>query len=268
MKKIRNILLLLLLLLVTLNIILLIPGFKSSIYNVSNFFNQIIHNIESTISNSLGFLADQKKLVENNNQLVNKNQSLEDNNTFLTNQINELENKNKELESQLELEQINHDYEYINAEIIQRNIESWNKEVTINKGTNDGVKEGDGVLYKGILFGFVSDVEKTYSHVTLITDPNLSQKLPVSSSGAKSTQGFLKEYNENTNTFIFEPLSIENSIEIGDLILTNEYTKKIISGIEIGIVTNIEGEGANQKIFVEPTENSQNADYVTVITNG
>jgi rod shape-determining protein MreC len=61
-------------------------------------------------------------------------------------------------------------YERVGADVIGRSPTLWYQTIEVDKGTDDGVHDGDPVLGDGALVGKVSTVGPNYAIVTLITD--------------------------------------------------------------------------------------------------
>lgn len=181
------------------------------------------------------------------------NQKLEISSNYLTNEINEL----KKL-----LDLNNNDYELINATVISRNTQDFFKEVTIDKGTNDGIKEDMAVITKDGLIGKTIKVTKKTSMVKLITSDDIYNKISVS---INNETGIIDSYSENE--FTITGITSFNNIKENDLVTTTGLSYIYPGGINIGRVTRIIKDNFDLAyiVKVEPLPNFNNFRYVAVV---
>lgn len=85
------------------------------------------------------------------------------------NEFEELKAENKILKNQLGFKEQIKDKELIPAKIIRREPTTFLDNITIDKGSNDGISSGLAVVSDGALVGRVSEVLSNQSKVTLIT---------------------------------------------------------------------------------------------------
>lgn len=94
----------------------------------------------------------------------------------LTNDVDIIgKNLNSELEKEIlslkELLNISSgmsDFEIINGVVVSRNPSYWLDEITVNRGSQDGIEEGMGVVVSEGLVGYVSQVASNYSVITFV----------------------------------------------------------------------------------------------------
>ena len=120
---------------------------------------KIIKNSVLTISNILStpFFALKKNLS------FNKNYETDISNLESIGINIELLKENEELKKTLELNNTLSERSYINATVINRNISYWFNELTINKGSSDGIKDGMAVINSDGLIGKIKKTSKTVS---------------------------------------------------------------------------------------------------------
>lgn len=63
------------------------------------------------------------------------------------------------------------DYYYVIAHVSKRSQESWNQTLVINRGYNDGIREGQGVLCNQGIVGRITQVYRNNANVELISNP-------------------------------------------------------------------------------------------------
>lgn len=86
----------------------------------------------------------------------------------------------------------------------------------IDKGINDGVKQGQAVVYKNNLVGKITKINNTLSEVTLVTNASSSFTARVLPSGAL---GVIK--GRGGGQIILDNVLLSDNLKLSDLVLTN-----------------------------------------------
>jgi len=160
----------------------------------------------------------------------------------------ELDLENARLRKLLSFKQ-NTDLTTIAARVICRDASNWANSLIINKGLNDGIKDGKLVITELGLAGRVIDVSKNTSRVMLITDPNLN----IAAFDQRS-----RETGVISGTLLgrclMRYLASDSDIREGDLILTlgldNDYEKGIVIGEVISV--HKEEDGVSAQAIIRP----------------
>ena len=140
-------------------------------------------------------------------------------------------------------------FNLLSCEIIQSDPSFLYKNVRINRGKNDGVQYGMGVLTTEGVIGVVIRVFNNFSDVLLLTDPNSNMDVIVARNRRRGIlQGGLSYAMQ------FKYFERGNNLLIGDEIVTSGLTGAFPSGIPVGKVTNIHSSQDNvtQQVEVEP----------------
>ena len=138
--------------------------------------------------------------------------------------------------------------------------ENESRTITIDRGSQAGVKKDDGVLAAGGVVGIVADVAPLTSHVLLITD--YTSRLP-----AVVRRGrWWGIARGNLTSVRMEYVSQDAPLKIGDVIVTGE-ARSFHSGAVIGTVGAIErGDAAlYQTAVLKPAVNLEAIDRVIVV---
>ena len=115
------------------------------------------------------------------------------------------------------------------AEVISFSQNPYERVVTINKGSDHGVKPNSVVLARGSLVGFVTEVRSNRSTIQLISDPNF-RAIGVSQTGAEGVvRGKLSQV-------IIEKVPSDGGLEVGHTILTSSLNNGLPANIPIGTV--------------------------------
>lgn len=140
-------------------------------------------------------------------------------------------------------------FKLLSCELIQSDPSFLYKNVRINRGKNDGVQYGMGVLTTQGVVGVIIRVYNNFSDVLLLTDPNSNMDVIVARNRRRGVlQGGL------SRTMQFKYFERGNNLLIGDEIVTSGLTGAFPSGIPIGKVVSINSSQDNvtQVVDVEP----------------
>ena len=61
------------------------------------------------------------------------------------------------------------DWRYVVARVIRRDLDTWWQRIVIQRGSGDGIREGDGVVYRGGVVGRVVEVHSSTCVVELVS---------------------------------------------------------------------------------------------------
>ncbi|OKH53397.1 rod shape-determining protein MreC [Calothrix sp. HK-06] len=121
------------------------------------------------------------------------------------------------------------------ARVIGRSADNWWQQVTLNRGSSNGVQEGSVVRAEGGLIGLVENVTPNSSRVLLISDLKSQVGVTVSRTGAK---GVLR--GDGSSEAVLEFYEKVPNVKIGDLIATSTYSQKFPSGIAVGRIKSLD----------------------------
>ena len=144
------------------------------------------------------------------------------------------------------------------SKVMLRDIYEFNDTLTIYKGTNAGIKEGNAVITDKGLIGVVSKVNKESSVVELITNKSSNISVRIGSS-----YGIL---NMQDNSLIVSDLSMYDDVFIGEEVYTSGIGN-LPGDIYIGNVIDIKANNTEiEKILeVSPVVDLSTIIYVMVV---
>lgn len=192
-----------------------------------------------------------------------------------TKRLDELEAENRRLKIELkelkrenailsELLKLSQDLEQktIAANIVGRIAVPRNM-LVIDKGRNDGIKEGQAIISANGLVGYVSEVGLGWSRVALITDPLCAVDAFVQRS---QERGIVRGYKDGL--LVMEYLSKTADIKKQDLILTSGKGFIFPGGIEIGYVLSVfvDQRTSGTKAIIKPSAQINKLNKVLIIT--
>lgn len=158
-------------------------------------------------------------------------------------------------------------YDIIYAKVTNRNKMYWFSTLTIDKGSSEGIKEGDAVVTINGLIGHVKSVTKDYSTLKLITNSDVLNKISVMvRMGDKAIVGNIIGYEA---PYILVEMEKNNKkIKTGSKLVTSGLGN-FPKNIYIGDVEKITKD--NYKIsdilYVLPKQDMNDINYVAVLKN-
>jgi len=207
-------------------------------YHRAKFINStgdFIGSIYSSINNFDKYID----LYEDNQNLLEENAKLQ---SMLKSSMVEVGISMKEHTDTNNL-RIVQKYNFTSAEIINNSYRRRNNHITINKGTRNGVEDGDGVITSNGIIGVIESTGEKYSSIISVLNKNLLVNAKL----------------KNSNYLV----------TIGDTIITGGYSTIFPEGITIGTIKNIEiQENQNYyEIIVSPFLDYANIKAVYIINN-
>lgn len=192
-----------------------------------------------------------------NAELTKENDELKTRLNLFTENANELERLRTLLDFQK-----NTKMELIPAQVIGRNLVTDHNTITINKGTDHGLKNGQAVLTVYGAVGYVFKPSSRSAHVMLITDRYSVVDALVQKSRA---HGIVE--GKSKDTCILQYVERTEDIKDGDLIVTGGLDNIFPKGFPLGVINNIERKtkSASLNIEVKPVVDANKVEEVFVV---
>lgn len=175
-----------------------------------------------------------------------------------------LEHENEDLRNQLNFKNKNN-YNIVSAEIISKNLDTTDRVVILNKGTADGVKLDQPIIYgDGILVGKIIKVEDYISFARLLNDNQ--SKIGGSILNSDHSLGVVEGGFGLSIKMSFIPRN--EKIMIGDQIITSGLEITTPRGFLIGKVSAIENESYQpfQQAVITPEVDYQKINIVGIVS--
>lgn len=226
------------------------------------FTEKIIYTPVKFVTNKIDTFIEMKDLYNNLKEKEEKIKMYD----VLENNLKEKSKQIKELESLLEIKNNLNDYTSINATVINRNVGNWYDTLTIDKGMNDGIKEGMAVITSYGLVGKIMKVTNNTSTIKLLTSINetfqISIKIEV---GEDYLYGLLSNYRDNY--LMISGISDNREIPNYSKVTTTGLDNIFPSGILIGYTEKEEKDNFDlaRTIYVTPSHNFDDINYVSVL---
>ena len=259
-------------------ILLIIMGItgtgRDSISKIENAIGEVIRPIGKVFyslgnkgSNFIESIKNTSSLKSDNEKLLKENADLKEENRNYQNVIGQKEYLKKEFDMLN-----NKKYDLLSSDIIGKEPGNWFDRFTIDKGLNDGVKNGDiivqavdgidGSVTEGIV-GRVVEVGNNLSKVASVVDENSKIAFKI----IRNQEGGVLEGQDGKLTgFLFDA---EADVKEGDELFTSGLGGVFSKDLYIGKVTKVikKDEELMKTIEVEPAINFKKLYRVFVISN-
>lgn len=167
----------------------------------------------------------------------------------------------------LQVKEDNPDYEFVPASIVSRNTADVYDSFTLDKGSSDGIKVNDPVIYGNNVVGLVKDVGITTCVVKTILDPSLN----ISVYEIKSREN---GYSNTTAALSYEGLckmsglSKDTAVAAGGIVCTSGLGGIFPRDLVVGTVTAVKNEETDISVYglIEPAVDVRSLNDVFVIT--
>ena len=233
--------------------------------------NVTVIPLQQGINQIGGWMGDMKDNFSTLKQLQAENEKLQEQVDALTTENNYLQEESYEYERLQELYKLDQnyaDYEKTAAHVIGKDSGNWFSTFTIDKGSHDGIAVDMNVLAGSGLVGIVTEVGPTWSKVrSIIDDANNVSGMVLSTSDTCIVSGNLSLMN--TGQISFNQMeNNDNTVSVGDQIVTSYISDKYLQGILIGSVSeiNVDSNNLTRSGYITPAADFRNIQEVLVIT--
>lgn len=238
--------------------------FEKAIKDTTTFIQKVFYAPVKFVKDELEVLNEKKDLYKKYTKLKEKVEKTE----LYYSQIEELQKEVTDLKSTLELNATLSEYTYVNATVVNRNIGYWYNNLTIDKGSKNGIRLGDAVITPSGLIGKITGVSNFSSTVKLLTSDEISNKISIKiKTNDKYLYGLLIGYDKEYNIYKIEGITNSDEIEEGDIVTTTGLTEYFPSGIIIGKVSRVVKDEYDLNSIVEviPSVSFEDISIVTVL---
>ncbi|PAE17221.1 rod shape-determining protein MreC [Virgibacillus sp. 7505] len=167
------------------------------------------------------------------------------------------------------------DYSPIPADVIVRSPEGWFDQLTIDKGSDDGIETNMAVMTASGMIGKIEDVSRSTSSVQLLSGFNETNRISAQISGGKNEDGeeqdtifgLIEGYDEKDGMLLFTGVKPELEVKKGSTVLSSGLGGVFPEGLPIGEVDSVELDqyGLSQTVHVKPTADLYDIEKVIVV---
>ncbi|MCD4814513.1 rod shape-determining protein MreC [bacterium] len=239
------------------------PGMLSGTLRHSIFFVFVpFQKTSSTVAKRVrGFFAQvhsNKKLRKENAELKRKTEKLTLRNTLYAAQVQE----NAALRHELNYQKRN-PYQLLPAELIGRDPVSWLDRIVIDRGSNDAIQSGAGVITPFGVVGRIGEVSTHAATVMLLLDVQSSVAGSVKRSRVNGT---VKGTGKPFLKLLY--VSSDDDVRVGDVVETSKLSSLFPQGLPIGDVMQVKlsENGMMLDIIIKPRINFKQIDRFLILT--
>lgn len=241
---------------------------------LSGYLTPVSRMVVNPIVSAQAWLAKRYQAIqslitqpEDVNTLRQINTQLEAENSRLQVQIVELQQQVAEaqlLSTLVDYERRHVENEYIAAAVIARDISPFMHYVIIDRGSDDGLRNGMPVITQQGLVGNITAVTSGAARVQLINDPGSSINVILQQSGVEGVVN-----GQITGEIELDMISKNATIQPGELVLTSGLGGKYPANLVIGQVVTIRSEAYSlfQSASVQPAVDFSQLEIVLIIIN-
>lgn len=185
-------------------------------------------------------------------------------------EVQELKKENKELRKAIDMTASTKDFEPIQATVISRSPERWSEQITINRGSQHGVKKNMAVVTVDGMIGKVENVSKLTSNVQLLTGfdkfNRISAKVPRKK--GKNIFGLIEEFDKESGSLKLRIIEeSKKDLKEGEVVVSSSMGGLFPSDLPIGTVKEVipDQYGLTRIALVEPAANMYEINHVIVV---
>ncbi|MBI3968266.1 MAG: rod shape-determining protein MreC, partial [Chloroflexi bacterium] len=221
--------------------------------------------VQETFSSSTAGFTDVFVTMSSAMELRARKEELEKENAELrqaNRRITELERQNQDLLAELKYKQTRPEHELLPAAVLTRDPTNLVHSLTIDRGRDDGVREGMTVLTPKGLVGQVSRVAPRSAKVLLITDTGSGTDVVARSSNARG----IVSGQRRRDLLVMRYIRQDAILRAGDWVVTSGLGGVFPPGIPVGKVSYVQQRDTEmfQEAFLEPEVDFAQLDRVLI----
>ena len=216
----------------------------------------VANSISSFFSEKWMRALDWFSLKQANATLVQENALLMEENLFMREMLNNVRIPADTLS-------LGGDYHLIPSMVVVNSTGKQHNYIILNRGAEDGVSEGMGVISSKGIIGFVQTVTGHYSRVVSMLDIDSKFSVILKKNG---TFGSLSWDGVSPTRVKVYDVPRHTELEKGDTLISSGYSAMFPYGIPVGAISSISlNDGINYELEVSLFENFHSLRYVNVI---
>ncbi|MFD2046219.1 rod shape-determining protein MreC [Ornithinibacillus salinisoli] len=227
---------------------------------------RVIHAPINYISNVFTNIDDIKNTYSENQLLREKLAQYKS----LIYEVQEIKEENEELREIIDKQDSIRDFHSIHATVTSRSPERWVEQVTINKGTQAGVKENMAVITADGMIGKIQSTSPYTATVQLLSGFDQFNRISatISRKEGKDIFGLIEEYDKETDSLLFRIIDeSDQDLEGGELVVSSGMGGVFPAGLEIGKVKEVipDQYGLTRTALIEPAADLYDINNVIVV---
>lgn len=234
------------------------------VYDVVGFASNVISKPVNFVVGLFEGVRDLTSTYEENQSLKKQVEQLGQ----LQSDVVTLKRENKDLKNQSEVKETLSEFEPISGLVISRDPDGWFDQITINKGSLDGIKPNMAVTTGKGLVGKIKSVSAKSSSVELLSSSDSRTRISaaVQLGENKKAYGIVSGYNKEENTIQLTQLPIDQKFKKGQKVVTTGYGGRFPGGLLVGEIESVENDqfGLSQTANIKTEADLYDFDTVLV----
>lgn len=238
--------------------------FERVIKDSGNFVIKIVKTPFDMIGDKLNETKEKENLYKKYKELKQKKDTFDS----VISANENLESEIKKLKETLELNTVLSDKISLSATVIHRNIGYFYEEVTIDKGSKDGIEKDMAVVNSKGLVGYTSKVSSQTTTVKLLSNDNMDNKISIKiKTNDDYVYGLISKYDSKTNTYTVEGISQNTEIPLDADVVTTGMGNLFPSGLLIGKVKGKVSDNfdLSKVLEVQSAVDFNDLDYISIV---
>lgn len=220
---------------------LMVNRYEGGLQNARKVSITLLSYLEQPLSN----IRIYRQALTNNTYLQRQNVLLQDE----LSRLRSAEQQNRVLRELLNLRE-DSSIPLVPVKIVAKDLTGISNSLTVNLGSNDGIKSGMPVINSDGLIGQVSIASRNYSQILPYSNSLFRVSARIQESRA---YGIVSWIADSSRELVMQYVPQTISVEVGQLVETSGFSNQYPPGIPIGTITRIEaGQGVDtQTIYLE-----------------
>lgn len=154
--------------------------------------------------------------------------------------------------------------DYILAQIVERNMDTVEQSVLVDRGSRHGVLQDMIAVYKNVLIGRVIEVYPYWSKIVLTTDPRC--KVAVYCARTKTTG--IAEGVCDKELFVVNHVSHLDTVHVGDYVISSGSGLIFPKGFGVGVIERCVQDGLLYTLYAKPFIPFDRVEYCYLLQKG
>lgn len=185
-------------------------------------------------------------------------------------EVQELKEENGQLRQTVKTTDSIHQYNTVQATVISRSPERWIEQITINKGTADGVDTNMAVITADGMIGKVQTATNSVATVQLLTGFDQFNRISATiSREGKDIFGLVEAYDKETDSLLFKIIEeSDKDLEKDELVVSSGLGGLFPAGLPIGTVKEVipDQYGLTKTALIKPAADMYDINHVIVVS--
>ncbi|MGM9988636.1 MAG: rod shape-determining protein MreC [Bacillaceae bacterium] len=243
---------------------------KSQLSWPEQFVKDAVSLVQSVVEKPAAYIAGFIDNIRDLRATYEENKVLKtrlDEYTELSVKVTELKKENEELKKTLKKTNTLSEYDTFQASVIMRNPDQWQEIITIDKGSDDGIKENMAVITADGLIGKVKNTAKFNSTVQLLSSTSRTNRVSAIVQGDDSIFGLIEGYDQKENVLLFKRIPSDVKVKKKQRVITSGLGGIFPRGLVIGEIVDVKQDknGLTQLAYVKPAVNFHDINNVIVV---